>query len=200
MSLFLDAANAWNQLLSKSYNIIIGHKQESRTIDLNFQIADFDHLSGIQHATDVDFKLPRKQYRGNNLIPALIDLKLDSTLIEKSENWQSISQRLQAIIQLENILDSDFRIYSFDPHKLNFHTTIKAAYCIFSEDHQSGVFLFVDKEDKRFFCKSIFQKDNRNFISNQTPWTVLKKTKFVNGTLLNLYIHKSYKDHLSEFK
>ena len=83
MSLFLDAANAWNQLLSRSYNIIIGHKQESRTIDLNFQIADFDHLSGIQHATDVDFKLPRKQYRGNNLIPALIDLKLDSTLIEK---------------------------------------------------------------------------------------------------------------------
>lgn len=194
MSLFLDAAVAWKQLLNKSYSIVIGHKRQSRVIDLSFQDADFDHLSGIQHANDVDFKIHRKQYRGANLIPALVDLKLDSSIIEKSENWNSISQRLQAIIQLEDILDSEFQIYAFDPHKLSFHTTIKAAYCIYSEDLQSGVFLFIDKEDKRFFCKSIFQKDNRDFTKNQTAWTVLKKVKYVDGSAVNLYTHKAYKE------
>lgn len=198
MSLFLDAANAWHQLLNKSYSIIIGHKNRSKVVNLNFQIADFDHLSGIQHANDVDFKLPRKQYRGANLIPALMDLKLDNSLIEKSINWPSISQRLQAIIQLERILDSDFKIYAFDPHKLSFHTTIKAAYCIYSEELQSGVFLFVDQEEKRFFCKSIFQKDNRNFINNQTSWVVLKKTKYIDGAPYILYTHKSYKEPVCE--
>ena len=40
--------------------------------------------------------------------------KLDDALIEKSQSWYKISERLSAIIHLDDILDSEFSIYKFD--------------------------------------------------------------------------------------
>lgn len=193
MSLFLSAAKEWLNLLDVSYVITIGHKNKAEKLTLTFQIEDFDHLSGIQHAEDIDFKLPRNKYRGKLLIPALLNNKIDADLIEKSENWDLIATRLHAIMHIQRILESDFAIYEFAPYKLSFHTSIKAAYCIYSKELECGIFLFIDKEAPRFYCKSIFQKDSRNFTEYQTEWTVLKKDKIQNEILINLYTKETYK-------
>lgn len=67
MGLFLDAAVCWKRMLDISYTIIIGHKNEKQTIQLQFHPVDFDHLSGIHYANDIDFHLPRRVFRGEKL-------------------------------------------------------------------------------------------------------------------------------------
>lgn len=65
MGLFLDAAIKWDQLSDTSYDITIGHRHVSKTLHIVFRPIDFDHLSGIHYAKDIDFGLHRREYRGN---------------------------------------------------------------------------------------------------------------------------------------
>ena len=111
MGLFLNAAVKWNSLQNTKYLLVLGHKRSTEYINITFRPEDFDHLSGMQYANDVDFGLHRNQYRGDKLVPALLSGKLDDALIEKSQSWYKISERLSAIIHLDDILDSEFSIY-----------------------------------------------------------------------------------------
>ena len=125
MGLFLDAARQWDCLADTSYTITVGRRKQMDEIKLIFRRVDFDHLSGIHYADDIDFKLHRNEYRGEKLIPALLSHKLDDTLIEKSINWGiKISDRLTAIVDIQKILDSDFKLYRFSARKLPFYSDI----------------------------------------------------------------------------
>lgn len=197
MGLLLDAARHWNSLNNTSYCIITGYKKQTNIINLLFRNIDFDHLSGIHYANDIDFKLHRNQYRGEKLVPALLSQKLDDTLIEKSINWSKISDRLSAIIDICKILDSDFILYKFSRRKLPFYSDISAAFFLYSEQHQNGVFLFLDSEDSIYYCKSIFKKDIRDYRENQTRLTVLKKTKIINGNQEVLYTYPNFIDKIN---
>lgn len=192
MGLFLDAAVKWNSLQNTQYFLVLGHKKSTEYINMTFRPEDFDHLSGMQYANDIDFGLHRNQYRGHKLIPALLSEKLDDKLIEKSKSWDKISERLSAIIHLDEILDSDFLIYKFDRFKLPFHSDIKAAYCIYSETYKNGVFLFLDEEQRCYYCKSVFEKDCNDYRTNQTRWTVLKKEKTTELGTKTIFLHKSF--------
>lgn len=192
MGLFLDAAVKWNSLQNTQYFLVLGHKKSTEYINMTFRPEDFDHLSGMQYANDIDFGLHRNQYRGHKLIPALLSEKLDDKLIEKSQSWDKISERLSAIIHLDEILDSDFLIYKFDRFKLPFHSDIKAAYCIYSETYKNGVFLFLDEEQRCYYCKSVFEKDCNDYRTNQTRWTVLKKEKTTELGTKTIFLHKSF--------
>lgn len=192
MGLFLDAAVKWSSLQNTQYLLVLGHKKSTEYINMTFRPEDFDHLSGMQYANDIDFGLHRNQYRGDKLIPALLSAKLDDKLIEKSQSWDKISERLSAIIHLDEILDSDFVIYKFDRFKLLFHSDIKAAYCIYSETHKNGVFLFLDEEQRCYYCKSVFEKDCNDYRTNQTRWTVLKKEKTTELGTTTIFVHKSF--------
>lgn len=192
MGLFLDAAVKWSSLQNTQYLLVLGHKKSTEYINMTFRPEDFDHLSGMQYANDIDFGLHRNQYRGDKLIPALLSAKLDDKLIEKSQSWDKISERLSAIIHLDEILNSDFLIYKFDRFKLPFHSDIKAAYCIYSETYKNGVFLFLDEEQRCYYCKSVFEKDCNDYRTNQTRWTVLKKEKSTELGTTTIFLHKSF--------
>lgn len=192
MGLFLNAAVKWNSLQNTKYLLVLGHKRSTEYINITFRPEDFDHLSGMQYANDVDFGLHRNQYRGDKLVPALLSGKLDDALIEKSQSWYKISERLSAIIHLDDILDSEFSIYKFDRFKLPFHSDIRAAYCIYSETHKNGVFLFLDEENRCCYCKSVFEKDCHDYRTNQTRWTVLKKERTTERGTETVYLHKSF--------
>jgi hypothetical protein len=122
----------------------------------------------------------------------LLSKKLDAELIEKSDHWDKISDRLSAVISLTAILESDFLIYKFEPNKLPFHSEIRAAYCICDKSQEKGVFLFLDQSECHYYCKSIFKDDIRDYCINQTRWTVLKKEKLVGETTTVIYSNPSF--------
>lgn len=193
----MDAAVKWDGLSDTAYDITIGHRNLSKTLHISFDPMDFDHLSGIHYASDIDFGLHRREYRGKKLIPALLSKKLDDTRIEKSIHWDKISERLCAILNMTKILESDFSIYQFNPRKVNFHSKISAAYLIYCNETQDGIFLFLDEDQNRFYCKSVFNKDTSDYRINQTRWTVLKKEKIENGSTCTLYRNPAFKENKS---
>ena len=194
MSLFLQSAEAWRSLMDISYQVLIGRKGKSKCIELCFCQAEFGHLAGIHYANDVDFKLHRNEYQGGKLISALRSGKLDGSLIEKSQSWPRISERLKIICRLEDILESEFKLYSFSPHKLPFYSTIEAEYLLYSEELEKAVFLFLDAESGVYYCRSVFEGAEADYRRNQTIWTVLKKEKFYNGQKSIIFRHPGYKE------
>ena len=194
MGLFLSAANAWASLLSTSYKLRIGHKGTMKELLLQFHAVNFDHLSGMHYAKDIDFKRHRKEYQGAKLLSVLQSGVLDDSLIEKSVNWPKISNRLTAIIHLQEILESDFEIYSFSPSRLPFPSKIQAAYFLFSEAINDGVFLFLDEKSGSYYCKSAFHDDAHDYRAGQSRWTVLTKSRCSADSEILLYKNPHYKE------
>lgn len=194
MGLLYEAAKAWENLNNKEYVFIVAHKKKKNEIELTFNYEDFPHLIGMHYAKDVDFGLNEAEYYGNRLVPAIINKVLDDEKIEQSRNWNNISGRLNSIIKLQNTLDNDFGIFKFNSKKVRGHSRIEAKYVIKNLSTEEVYFVFFDEADKRFFCKSTFQKNNIDYSENQTRLTMLQKTKIVDGTSRLLYQKETYID------
>ena len=182
MCLFLQAAAAWTDLMTTEYVFILGYKNKEYNLHLIFEKVDFYHLSGMHYAKDVDFKIPIKKMYGEKLIDLITSNKIDACDIEKSKNWEKIKGRLESIITLRKILESNFSIYRFAPNKLGFKSEILAKYLIHSPDLNLSLFLFIDDTGERFYCKSIFLEQNRDYTQNQTQYKVLRKIKIEDST------------------
>ena len=192
MGLLLDAAIAWNDLSNISYVIDVVKNRKKEQIELTFLSEDFPHLAGMQYATDVDFGVRKAEYYGGKLIPILLNKRIDDSRIEKGQNWDQISGRLSAIINLQNILDNDFKIVSFNKYKVRGYCTIDADFLIKSEISKDIYFVFFDKESGRHYCRSAFRKSIKDYTENQTPVIVLQKIKIVKDIPKTLFLKPGF--------
>lgn len=161
---------------------------------MSFNNEDFPHLAGMQYAKDVDFGLNKAEYYGELLVPAILNRALESKKIEQSRNWNKISGRLKAIINLQNTFDGDFQLYRFNKNKVRGYSEIQAKYVIKSVITDEIYFVFFDKEENRFYCKSAFRKEITDYGENQTRLIMLKKLKVIDDSPLLLYKKDSYLD------
>ena len=146
----------------------------------------------MHYATDVDFKLREAQYHGARLVSVLLNKKMDDSIIEKSRDWNKISGRLRAIINLQNALDRDFAIALFDPKKVEGYCKIRAKFVIKDTEADEVFFVFLDEKSGKYYCKSAFKKEHTDYIKNQSTMTVLQKIKVVNGVTTVLFTHPNY--------
>ena len=93
-----------------------------------------------------------------------------------------IKPRLEALVHLKESLDNKFNLYSYMPRMYPFITGITADYLIsshFSVDN----FIFIIKANAQgelkcdFLCCSIFEKDDRDYETNQKARTLIKKER-----------------------
>lgn len=195
MCLFLKAAQAWQKLVQTEYRITAGRKGKSVSFRLDFDFADFPHLVGMQYAQDADFGLRPSEYYGDKLVTALLSGKMDGRRIERSRNWEKIKGRLNAVISLQQTLDSEFLIARFDPNRVHTNSKIDADYVIKNLDSGEIYFVFIDESKKhRYYCKSAFAKTHIDYMQNQALLTVLKKEKIENGSSRVLYQHPNFKE------
>lgn len=192
MGLFLDAANAWNDLKNVSYILDTGRKGKFKRIELFFLDIDFPHISGMQYAKDVDFGIREAEYYGEKLIPALLTGKLNENKITESRNWNKISGRLTAIINLQQMLDNDFKIVAFNKNKVKPFSQLDAKFAIESSISGDIYFVFLDDRSGRYYCKSAFRKEITDYIENQSPITLLQKVKLINDIPTTLFIKPGY--------
>ena len=192
MGLFLDAANAWNDLHNISYILDIARKGVLTRIDSSFIDEDFPHLAGMQYARDVDFGIREAEYYGARLIPALLNKRIDDSKIEESRNWIKISGRLTAIINLQNTLDNEFCIVSFNKMKVRTFCQIEAKFLIKSMVSEDIYFLFLDERSGRYYCKSAFCKEFTDYMENQSPMKVLQKIKMIDNVPHTIFISHGY--------
>ena len=173
MDLLYEAAVAWKLLLQDRYEITYGKSKKLHTIVLEFEPSEFYHLAGFPHAKDIVLPVRGSQ---SKMLGNVLARKITGAMLEKSTNYESVIKRkLEAIIRLEQLLNSPCQIYLYNPGKLPFHTDIKAKYLLVDEQTQV-VFLFTDTEDDGASCfsRSTFVMGDRDFRINQTKVAVLQ--------------------------
>ena len=192
MGLFLEAAKSWKDLHNVKYIFKIAKKGKLTKIELSFCNEDFPHLAGMQYSNDVDFGINKAEYYGELLVPALLKGYIDDSKIEKSRNWQKIQGRLSAIIKLQTILDSDFKIVAFNRYKVRGYSEIEAKFVITDKNSEDVFFVFLDKKTDRYYCKSAFKKELTDYTGNQTSMHILRKVKIIDNIEKVLFTHPNY--------
>ena len=178
-SLLYQATNEWDNISKYRYTFVYGYKKKLYTIILTFAPEEFYHLAGFQYLDDLS--IPR--YNAKKMIHKILDGEIKQIDIQKGANYETlVKPRLQALLSLQNIMDSNFTLFSFRPDMYSsFRTNISADYLISSTiNGVSYVFLFGGTPKaiiRECICRSIFTKGERNYEENQRPYTVLKKTK-----------------------
>ena len=85
---------------------------------------------------------------------------------------------IEPFIQIENFLDSNKLIFRYN-QKLQTFSLIEAEYLLSTPYENTDIYIFLDrqKEPDYFFCRSFFQKEEKDYTKGQAIYTLLKKEK-----------------------
>lgn len=189
------AAQTWDRLCKFSYCFTYGYKMKLYTINLAFSPSDFPHLAGFQYLRDL--ALPR--YSPAKIVAKILEGIITQEQIEKGTQYEEmVKPRLVALANMEEILNSDFTLYSFMPRFSPFTTLLHADYLI-SSSIKGDNFVFLIRTDKKepirdCLCSSAFVKGNRDFRANQRPYTLMQKTRteLADGSMTILYLRDGF--------
>lgn len=193
MDLLQQAAQAWLVLTDYEYHIICAKKQKLHDLYLRFAPDEFFHMAGFQHLKDIVLPVRFSQVRAMDKV---LQGAITESHISKSQAYtNSVRPRLQAMVQLKNMLDSNFVTYSFDPGKALTYTRICASYLI-TGGNSDVVFLFTDRKSsgKEVFSRSVFLLDQRDYRKNQAKLTLLlaERRNLKTQERIVLYKHENY--------
>lgn len=174
-NLLYQAATLWRDLIKYRYVFTYGYKRRTYDIYLIFDESQFSHLAGFQYLKDL--QLPK--YNSKKIMEKVLDQKIKQEQIEKGKQYnEMVKPRLEALIHLQEGLDSEFQLFAYEKRNCPFSTTIDANYLI-SYSCGDKSFLFVAEENTRctYICRSAFLKGERDYESNQRKVTLLRKER-----------------------
>ena len=98
--------------------------------------------------------------------------------LKKSQYFPNIQKRIEPFIQIENFLDSNKLIFRYN-QKLQTFSLIEAEYLLSTPYENTDIYIFLDrqKEPDYFFCRSFFQKEEKDYTKGQAIYTLLIKEK-----------------------
>lgn len=185
-------AEAYNDLLDVEYNFIIGRKGNKKEIKLKFAKEDFHHLVGLHKIKDIE-QIRSMQRR--KIFDSILMGKITEDVIKKSAFYHQMNNRINPLTYLEVFLDSNDCIIKYDKNR-NIYSLIEADYLICGEINTTEVYLFIDENEERHFCRTFFPKDRSDYAQNQAKYTLLKKTKTRQSTNLCevLYVRDGFNE------
>ncbi|MDD6627918.1 MAG: PBECR4 domain-containing protein [Lachnospiraceae bacterium] len=92
---------------------------------------------------------------------------------------------------LEELLDNNETVFKYN-QKANCFSMIQANYLMKNHIEGRNLFLFLSlNKDNKYFCRSFFPQDQKDYTQNQASWTLLyKKKKYIStGKEVILYNH-----------
>jgi len=171
MDILKQAAEAWQEISQNTYKITYGLKKKLHYVNIIFDNSDFCHLAGFQYLKDIQLPAlsPAK------LFNAVLNDEITAEQIQKAEKYETmVETRLVALINLEEALDNDIKLFRYNSKNYSFYTAIEAQYLIEGQAQNNNMFLFVKKNDNYFTCLSIFIKDqSRDYSQNQQKLSIL---------------------------
>ena len=171
-------AVAFSNLLDIKYHCIIGRKNKKRELIIYFNESHFPHLVGLQKISDV-FEL-----RGNRerIFKKIIVGNITYDMIKDSVNFPLIEPRLNNLSHIEEFLDNNSIIFSYEKRKNQTKSNIDSKYLLQSEINGLPNYLFIDEDNLGFFGRTFFPKNEIDFSIGQSKWTLLKKDKIYLST------------------
>ncbi len=190
MTSIIDAQNAFSNLLDVEYEFILGRKDKTVILKVEFQKYHFFHLAGLQYLRD----LPKLAIPSEEVYNQIESGQLSTSYIESSRNYDYIKGRVEYLPYLENIFDSNDTVFKYNAALQSF-SVIEADFLLKNDINHVPLFVFLSKDkNEKYFCKTFFPEMKKDYAEHQTRWTVLFKKKIVKSknTETVLYIHKNF--------
>lgn len=187
MANILDAQKAFSKLLDIEYQFVLGRKDKTVSLTIEFQKYHFFHLAGLQYLKD----LSRLFIPAEGVYNQIESGQLPVSYIESSNNYDYIKGRVEYLPTLEFIFDSNDTIFKYNP-ELQAFSVIEADFLLRNEINKVPIFVFLSKDkNKKYFCKTFFPQGKKDYTERQTKWTVLYKKKIVKSTNTETVLYKN---------
>ena len=109
--------------------------------------------------------------------------------VETSDFYKQIEDRVHFLPLLEKLLDSNETVFKYN-QRANVFSMIQAEFLMKNHIQERNLFLFLSKnKDNKYFCRSFFPEDKKDYTKNQASWTLLfkKKINVLSGEEIILY-------------
>lgn len=187
MANILDAQKTFSKLLDIEYQFVLGRKDKTVSLTIEFQKYHFFHLAGLQYLKD----LSRLFIPAEGVYNQIESGQLPVSYIESSNNYDYIKGRVEYLPTLEYIFDSNDTIFKYNP-ELQAFSVIEADFLLRNEINKVPIFVFLSKDkNKKYFCKTFFPQGKKDYTERQTKWTVLFKKKIVKSTNTETVLYKN---------
>ena len=187
MANVLDAQKAFSKLFDIEYQFVLGRKDKTVSLTIEFQKYHFFHLAGLQYLKD----LPRLFVPAEGVYNQIESGQLPVSYIESSNNYNYIKGRVEYLPSLEYIFDSNDTMFKYNS-ALQAFSVIEADFLLRNEINKVPIFVFLSKDkNKKYFCKTFFPQGKKNYTERQTKWTVLFKKKIVKSTNTETVLYKN---------
>ena len=180
-----DCIKAFLPLLNTEYEIILGRKGNTANLNIAFEKKDCFHLVGLQYLKD----RPELNRDREKVFDEIAAGRITRKQIESSDFYSTIEERVHFFPLMEAMIDSNDTVFKYN-QKANAYSMIEADYLMRNEMESRNLFLFLSQNaDNRYFCRSFFPEDKRDYTRNQASWTLLykKKKNTLAGTEIILY-------------
>lgn len=187
MANILDAQKAFSKLLDIEYQFVLGRKDKTVTLTIEFQKYHFFHLAGLQYLKD----LPGLFIPAEKVYNQIESGQLPVSYIESSNNYNYVKGRVEYLPSLEYIFNSNDTIFKYNP-ELQAFSVIEADFLLRNEINKVPIFVFLSKDkNEKYFCKTFFPQEKKDYTERQTKWTVLFKKKIVKSTNTETVLYKN---------
>lgn len=169
-----ECVSTFLPLLNTEYEIILGRKGVAVILRLAFNKKDCFHLMGLQYLIDRP-ELNRDRGKVFDEIMAGI---ITTEQVVSSDFYKKIEERVNFLPLLEQILDSNDTIFKYNK-KANIYSMIDADYLMKNNMEERNLYLFLSLGiDGKYFCRSFFPEEKKDYTKNQASWTLLYKKKY----------------------
>ena len=184
-----DCVDSFSSLLDTEYHMILGRKGISVSLHITFDKKDCFHLMGLQYLTD----RPQLNRDRGKIFDEIKERKITTEQVETSDFYSKIASRVERLPELEKYFDSNDTIFKYNEKKNTF-SLIQAEYLMQNKTEQGNVYIFLSKnKQEKYFCRSFFPEEGKDYTKNQASWTLLykEKRKISTGKIEVLYDRKT---------
>lgn len=192
-------AQNYVRLCEYAYDCTIARRNTSTELRFTFSPYEFRHLAGLHRLEN-----PRLRSNSERILKEILAGKITLETLRCSANWveeqDKILLRLEALSQLDLLMDEFLLIFGFSGEKLALtkppiRTKIEADYLI-KFQLKNGMTFFFSVQHRDTYCgRSIFVNNTRDYSIGQTRFTLLEKKKvhLPTGEATLLYRRESFK-------
>ena len=173
------SAEGFHSLLDTQYHLIIGRKGKSVDITIEFKPIDFHHLMGLGKLKDLRIATQNRE----SVFFGILNGTITYPSICKSRYIGQIENRFTPLSYIEQIFDSNKLIFRYN-EKQNQFSLIEADYLLSTAFSGNDIYIFIKEKETvgRFFCRSFFHKEKKDYTIGQPQYTLLFKEKITVST------------------
>lgn len=180
MDLLRNAAEKFEKLLSMEYYFEIARKNGRKEFMLNFLPQDFHHICGLHKLSDIGLVQTGARDR---IYGDILNGRIRFSDIAKSNYLEKMSDRLNLIGQMEDLLNDNQIVFKYLKNKREF-SRIEADYLLENAHENDIIYIFLNERSKAdargipiMCCRSFFPMNQLDYTKNQPSYTLLKKIR-----------------------